>query len=405
MREFRWSAVNKACVVDLLAVVLGRPNALDVQVNALSAHALLTAAPAALIDRAREAAAGRLESFRVPVWLVTIAAQILVLARFWASGQSAQLRDWLRRRIGWEFGVRFCFGAALALIDKAAALIPQAVQYRFLRLMDLNELLFRTWLGHWIVGTVVTTIVIGITAAVVLWMADRTHQWYLYTIGAVFGFTLLVAYVTPFVIAPLTSSYTPYTASRVPVPMLEEHVSQRTRAGAPYVMGWGNTQRIVLPDTIVAGSTAPELHFFITRSLAWIDENLGLQTALVQSAFLVVGVAISVLIADRIGFRRDDDPVSRLALLGAVIGIVYLVALPFYNGYVRRSEIVTDGAAVAVTGDRVAAVRSQIRDADQDLQTICPRMLANWYLGARPSVGERVAVLQNLPDYCATRHR
>ena len=404
-------------MVDLLAAVLGRPNALDAHVTALGAQALLTAPPAALLDAQREAAARRLETFLLPVWAVTLIAQIVVLARFWSTGQSARMRDWMRARIGSEFGVRFCFGAALALIDRLAALIPQAFQYRFMRLMDLNELLFRTWLAHWIVGTFVTMIVVGIAAAIVLGLADRTHQWYLYTIAGVVGFTLAVAYVTPSIIAPATARFTPFVPGAairsdvsalerrtgIAVPVLEEHVSQRTRAGTAYVMGWGGTQRIVLPDTLVAGSTRPELRFLLARSLAWIAANLGLQTALIQSAFIVVGVALSVLIADRIGFRRDDDPVSRLALLGAVIGCVYVVALPFYHGYARRAQFSMDAAALALSGDRVAGVRTVIRNADQALENICPGRFAYWYLTASPSVGERIALLQGRPDVCSTQ--
>ncbi|HEV3155527.1 MAG TPA: hypothetical protein VGZ02_17100 [Candidatus Baltobacteraceae bacterium] len=406
-------------MVDLIAAVLGRPNALDAEVNALTAHALLTAPPTALIDPARAAAAARLQDFRNPMWIATLAVQIVALAWFWSTGRSAHLRDLLRARMRSEFWVRFCFGAALALIDRAASFIPQAIQYRFMKLMDLNELLFRTWLGHWIAGTIVIMIVVGLTAAIVLGLADRTHQWYVYTIAGVLAFTLLVAYVTPVLITPLTGSLVPFhpsAASQRPIaqieqrtqsaiPIVVEQVSNRTRSGRAYVLGWGGTQRMVISDTLVAGSTPAEMQFFVARSLVWMRANLGLQTALVQAAFIVVGAALSVLIADRIGFRRDDDPVSRLALLGAVIGCVYAVALPFYNGYARRADIVVESAAVGVTADPVAAIRSEVRAADQDLDEICPKRVTYWYLSERAPVDQRIANLQNRPDECATRRR
>lgn len=404
-------------MVHLLADVLGRPNALDTEVNAIPVHALLTGSPYVLADAARAAAAARLEEFRTIAWPVSVALQIIVLAWFWSTGYSGRLRDWLRERAGSEFGVRFIFGAFLAALARVAALVPNAAQYRFMRLMDLNDLLFRTWLAHWLAGTLVTMAVVGLTAAIVLGLADRTHQWYLYTIAGVMAFTLLIAYVSPIVIAPLTTAFTPLNPSGAMVRdttslerstgtsllFVEERLDGRSRLGASYVLGWDGTERAVISDTEIAGSTPEELRFYAARSIAWAQMNLGLQTALVQAAFIVVGAALSVLLADRIGFRRDDDPVSRLALLGAVIGCVYLIALPFYNSYARHSEIAADQAAVAITGDRAAAVRAQVREADQALQRICPGRFAYWF-SSGPSAGERIAFLQDRPDVCATPH-
>jgi len=404
-------------VVDLLALVLGRPNAVDAEVSRLSAHALLTAPPVVLVDAARASAAARLENFRVPVWIATIAVQVGVLAWFWSTGRSAALRDALRRRIGSEFGVRFCFGASLAALDRAAAFVPQALQYRFLRLMDLSELLFRTWLAHWLAGSLVTVLVVGFTAAIVLGLADRTHQWYLYTIAGVMSFTLLISYATPAILAPASEQFLRFAPrsplagavlrlrrrTGVTIPLYVEVLSRRTRSGRAYVLGWGDSQRGILSDTLIAGSTDGELEYFVARLFAWVLANFGLQNALVQAAFIVVGAALSVLIADRIGFRRDDDPVSRLALLGAVIGCVYFVALPFYNGYARRADLVIDAAAVGLAGDRSAAIRAQVRAADQNLERVCPSRFAQWYLSASPSLGERIAALQGRPDECLRR--
>jgi Zn-dependent protease with chaperone function len=399
----------------LLLAGFGRPNALDREVTAISNHALLTQSPFLLVDSARAAAAARLEQFHVPVWIVMVALQIGALAWFWNSGNSARLRDYLRSLMRSEFAVRFCFGALLALVDRTAAFIPQALQYRFMRIMVLTELLFRTWLVHWIVGTLVSMVLAGLAAAIVLWLADRTHQWYLYTIAGVIGFTLLVSYVYPFTIAPLTEHFTPLQATRtlnadilrleqrtgIHVPFIEVQVAHSTHVGYGYVLGWGGTQRAVLSDTILAGATEREVRFLVARSLAWVAANSGLHVALVQGAFLVIGVALAVFISDRIGFRRDDDPVSRLALLGALMGCVYLIALPFYNSYSRNLDIATDQAAIAITGDPVSAIRLEIRRADQALAPVCSTPIAHWYFDVHPSVGQQISLLQGRPDVCA----
>ncbi|HEY9179532.1 MAG TPA: M48 family metalloprotease [Candidatus Baltobacteraceae bacterium] len=383
-------------------LVLGRPNALDHEVSALSVSALLHRSAGALVDPARAAAAAHLQQFRTPIWIVMIALQIGVLAWFWNAGLSAALRDRLRSVIRSEFGVRFCFGALLAGLDRLASLAPQAMEYRYMYILDLNNILLRSWLVEWIAATLLAMAIAGTIAAVVLWLADRTHQWYLYTIGAVMGFTLLISYANPYVIAPAYAPFTPMKSRLVSVPLLEEHIARRTHIGAAYVMGWGGSQRAVISDTLLAGATPAEIRFVLARASAWIDANDGLHIALVEGAFFVLGAALAVFISDRIGFRRDDDPVSRLALLGAVMGGVYLVALPFYNGYVRNVERVTDAQAVASAGDAAPAIRLQVREADQALRPLCPNPFAYWYFDANVPPGTRISDLQGVPDYCAT---
>lgn len=384
---------------------------LDRAVSAIPAHALLQRSPFVLIDPARAAAAGHLEQTQTFLWVVAIALQIAVLAWFWRSGQSARLRDALRARVSGEFWARFCFGASLALLDKAVAFVPMAMQYRFLRLMDLSELLFRQWLAGWVAGTLAAMAAAGAIAAAGLWLADRTHQWYLYTMAAILGITLLCAYAAPAFASPAfeNAAVTRTLAhdvgalrarTGITAPLVEQAVSARTRVASAYVSGLGSSSRMVLPDTLLASTTAAEMRFVIARLMAWIARGIALQLALVQGALIVVGSALAVAIADRIGFRRDDDPVSRLALLGAIIGLVYVAVLPFYNGYCRRLDLSVDAAALRTVPDRASAIRLEVRYADDALVSACPGPVAQWYLLARPSPAERISALQGVADAC-----
>lgn len=394
--------------------MIGRPNALDHIVNAIPAHALLTQSPFLLVDPARAAAARHFEQFTIPVWFVTIAAQIAVLAWFWNSGRSARLRDRLRARIGSEFWVRFWFGALLALLDRAAAFIPLFFQYRMSWIMGLSDVLTRYWFGSWLLTTLVAMAAAGLIAAIVLGLADRTHQWYAYTTAGIIGLTLLLTYVQPFALAPMFATYRDLPAGalqsdlralraragNVNVPVVEEIVSRRTPAGYSYVLGWDGSQRVVISDTAIAGASEPELRFTIARSFGWVAANSALHLALILGAMLVLGSALAIFLADRIGFRRDDDPVSRLALVGALLGCVYLVALPFFNGYERSLDTAADHYALTLTGDRVSAIRGAVRGADQALQPVCPQLLGYWYFATRSPAGQRIPILQGRPPVC-----
>jgi Zn-dependent protease with chaperone function len=98
-----------------------------------------------------------------------------------------------------------------------------------------------------------------------------------------------------------------------------------------------------------------------------------------------------------------------LALLGAVMGCVYLVALPFYNSYIRNLDLATDRAAIALADKawpgtaRPAAIRLEVREADQALRPACPNTFAYWYFNVHPAVGQRIALLQDRANTCATQ--
>lgn len=401
-------------IVPLLAAIV-RPDNLDREVSAISASALLTRSPYALIDPARAAAAHHLQQVNAPLWIVMVLLQIGVLAWFWNAGWSARLRDRLRAVVRTEFWVRFAFGATLAAVDKLAALIPQVVQYRMTAIVQLSIEPARVWLAGWLEGAVAAMIVAGLMAAAILWLADRTHQWYLYTIAGIMGITLLVAYVAPFVstayayrtphLSPLLQSDVAVLRAKtgMTVPIVAKIVSSYSRVGGVTVEGWGGSQRIAIADTTLAGATEPELRFAIARSFGWVQANSGLHLALVEGALFVLGAAFAVFIADRIGFRRDDDPVSRLAFVGALLGCLYLVALPFYNAYSRSLDLEADAYAVTLTGDRASGVRLIVRGTDQGLLPICGGRLTDWYLMQHPTSGERIAALQGLPDPCLTQ--
>lgn len=359
-----------------------RPNALDQAVNALSDATLLSHPASALVDSARAAAADRLMHLMLGGWFVTIALQIVVLAYFWQSGFAARVRDRLRRRFGNEFAVRFFFGAVLGLVGRAAGLLPDLYIYRVQRAMSLSDQLLRAWAADWIANTIVTMIVAGIVVAVVLWLVGRTHQWYIYLLFAIVIASAGISFLAPYVVLPRFGHYadipSQYQAdaaalearSHVKVPLLE-HVNDHTHLGDAYVEGLGPSQRIVISDAVFQASSRREIRYALARELGFIAIGGPLRIAIADAVFVIIGIAFAVAIADRIGFRRDDDPMVRLALLGALLGVMYLAIVPFNNTMLRSLSWASEEYALTITRDPAAAVRGVVRTADQRLDAVC----------------------------------
>ncbi len=394
------------------AAPIDRPNALDRRVDALSTRALLTQPATGLVDHARQAAALRLAHWTLPGWVLIQLFEAAALFYLWSSGGAARLRDWLRRCFRPEWARRFAFGAALALVARIASFLPAFYLYRVDKTMQLSVELTRVWAFFWMVHTMLGMIVAGLIAAIVLGWAGRTHQWYVYTILGILAGCVVWSYAGPYARLPGANSIHPLNGrlgadirsmlSRADVPHVPVRV-ERIRnlpMGGAAIIGVGTPRTILLSDTLIAGATAPEIEYQVAVELAHLAHRDLLAIALIEGGIIIVFAAIAVVIADRIGFRRDDDALSRLAIVGALLALVYLVAVPVRNVVLRSYDFSADHYAVVLTGDPASAIRTLVRASDQRMEEVCPELGATFFLYASPGAGARVALINHVPPAC-----
>jgi hypothetical protein len=390
---------------------MARPNAVDLRVDQLSVHDVLSRSAAALVDPERQIAAQRLVHWYVPGWILSILFPAIALAYFWQSGYAARVRDMLRHRVGNETLVRFYFGCVLGGIVELAGLLPDFYDYRVERTMSLTTQLIRAWGFDWLLGALATMISIGIVVAIVLALADRTHQWYLYTTAAIFAFCFLFAYIAPFIAAPAFDRQLPLppaaalVAAKVErdaqrsVPIVEE-LRERTQLGTAYLIGFGATARIVLGDATLAVSSPAELRYVIARQLGFLSDAATIKIALTDALLLFVGAAVGVGIADRFRFRRDDDAVSRLALLGSLLAVLYLIAVPVDNAVMRAMDARASTYALGLGVDRAAAIRSIVRSTDERLIEVCPDLIARTFVQKEVDPSTAVNEINGITPTC-----
>ena len=333
-----------------VAAAAERQSTLDVRINAISVHTLLSEPAVLLADPARQAAAIRRAHWTVSGFVLTQIFEAAALFYLWSSGGAAALRDRLRRRLRSDWSSRFAFGAALALVARLAAFVPAFYLYRVDHLLGLTYELTRYWVLYWLFHTIVAMAIAGFIAAIVLWLASRTHQWYVYAIGGILAASVVWSYLSP----------------------------SRLRT--------------------FAGSTPSELRFVTAFAQGVQHDQLSI--ALIQGGIIIVFAALAVVIADRIRFRRDDDPLSRLTLVGALLALVYLAAVPVRNGVQRSYDLGDDVYAVAFTDDPASAVRALIREGDQRMIEVCPELTAALFLYTEPGIGPRVAAINRVPSRC-----
>jgi Zn-dependent protease with chaperone function len=387
-----------------------RPNAIDHRVDALSPHTLLSHPAAALVDPERQIAALRLVHWFLPGWFLAVLLPALALAYYWRSGRAAAVRDALRRRFHNENLVRFLFGASIGLIVRLAALLPGLYLYRVERAMSQSDQLLRAWASDWLAVTVGWMVCVGLVTAIMLWLVDRTHQWYIYTIAVIFALSFGLTYLEPFG-APLFEHIAPMpprtvaavrvveSAAHLSTPVVEE-MRKRSHVGSIYVAGLGGTERVVIGDVIVAVTSAQELEYVVARELGYVENGSQWRIALTDALLLIVGAAIAVFVADRVGFRRDDDPVSRFALVGALFGVLYLVAVPVDYAIQRNLSREADRYALSLPVDHASAVRNAIRATDESLTEVCPDIFARLFMQRFEDPSARVFAINGIPSTC-----
>lgn len=405
------AAILALVALGIAAAAIERPNALDRRVDALSDRALLTLPASALVDGPRQIAARRRAHWTLPGWMLVQIFEAVALFYLWSSGGAAALRDRLRRGVRSEWGVRFLFGAALALLARSAALLPSFYLYRVERTMDLTTELTRTWGVFWIGHTLLAMAIAGIIAALVLWLADRTHQWYLYTIVGILAASVGWSYVSPYFQVPHSPAARPISgvlgaqleimmtqAGFAHVPVLVQ--AAPSSSGRAIAVGLGASRRILLSESFVAAATPREVRYAVAYELGHLAAGDLLSIALIQGGVIIVFTAIAIAIADRIRFRRDDDPLSRLTLVGVLLALVYFAAVPVRNSALRSYDLDADRYAVALTRDPAAAVRALVRTTDQRMLQVCPGTMSRLFLDAYPPMGARIAAINHVPPRC-----
>lgn len=391
------------------------PSYLDRRVTAIPAATLLSRPGTQLIDARRERVAARMRRYSRPLFFLWAFSQIGLFLYLWASGNAARLRDAVRRRIRPVFAMRFAYGALLPILAALAALPASLAIHRVDTAFGMNTEPALDWVRDGLVSTALNAVVVGFIVACVFALVDRTRLWWVWTMFGLFALTLMMAFLEPVLVAPLYNRFTPLPATspvRAPLlalarragvgdaPIFVSDDSRRTSAAIADIAGFGPTKRIVLSDALVANATTGEVLFLAAREFGHYAHHDDFRLSLFWTFLFILCTALAVVAADRVGFRRDDDPLARLTLVLGFLGTFALIATPVYNGYSRNLESRADAYALALTHDRVSAVRAYVRITDETLASLCPSRPSLWYFYNSPSLGTRIAKAAGTPDPC-----
>lgn len=353
---------------------------------------------------------------RYRLFAAGIALRLALLLVLVGTPASAALRNLAVRLTPAHPAVAVAVYVALLVLIFELLALPLGYYAGFVRehAFGLSTQTRASWLldrGKSLLVTLALAVPLGSLLAL-LWRRYPGH-WILPVWGLGAVTTILLVTLAPIVIDPLFNTIRPLgdpdlrqrviaLVGRAGIPVdqvYEMDASRRTRKGNAYFTGLGRTKRIVLYDTLLAGSSSDEVELVVAHEIghwkrAHIWKGIGLS---------LLGMGIALWCAARVldwavrrgGFHlAGPADVAGLPLFLFVLFVLNLVSLPIQNGISRSFEREADRTSLELTGNATAFIRAEVQLARSNLADLTPPRAVVWLLYTHPPVAERIRLAE-----------
>jgi STE24 endopeptidase len=344
------------------------------------------------------------------------AYDVVVLLLLTLGGGIAAIGDWAVRLAGPSVA-----GGTLHVLGvfavAALAGLPFSI-YRTFRLearFGFNRTTPGVFVADHLKGYALGLLFGGLVTAAVLWiMQGAGPRWWLVGWLAWIGFSLLVTWAWPVLIAPLFNRFLPLEDAS-----LRERIdallarcgfraksvfvmdgSRRSAHGNAYFTGLGREKRIVFFDTLLARLTPPQVESVLAHELAHfklkhIPQRLAVSAVASLAGFALLGwLARQAWFYEALGVPQPGDA-SALILFLLVTPVFTWIATPLLAAWSRRHEFEADAFA-ARHSDTRALADALVALYKDNASTLTPDPLYSAFHDSHPPPAERVARLRGL---------
>ena len=351
----------------------------------------------------------RYESAKQIVAIVGFVLDVLILLYLIASGSSIRIRELAEVLSGSEWIRVGFYTLIIAGIFKLIELpLSFFSDYWLEHHFGLSRQSFSGWMKDQLKAIALgVALTVAATELVYKLLRDYPQHWWLYASLAFIAFVVVMTNLAPVLLLPLFFKFKPVEdqdlQSRVTrlarrmntnvCGVFEWSLGEKTRKANAAVVGWGNTRRIIVSDTLLEKFSAEEMDVIMAHELCHhvknhIWKSLALQSVLALLGFYIAGRLLSTLSVS-LGFRGISD-VANLPLLALVFMSLSVLVLPVANYFSRRLEIAADLYALDITGDALAFVSSMEKLADLNLANKAPNRVIEFIFYSHPSVERRI---------------
>lgn len=416
----RWTAGLSWLLISVAAVML--PASLLVTTPALAASAAGHVPPEiATHFTPEDVARGHVYTYG-RYWLAAsgMTLRLSVLLLLVLTPASAAIRNLAVRLSPSRPALAVAISVALLVLVFELVTLPLGYYAGFIRehAFHLSTQTRTAWLLDRLKGAILTlvlTVPLG-SLLVLLWRRYPGH-WVLPAWTLCGAAMILLVALAPVVIDPLFNTIRPLQDPGLRQKVLalaqkaglhvkqiyEMDASRRTRKGNAYFTGLGQTKRVVLYDTLIAGSNPDEVELVVAHELGhWQHAHIwkGIGLSLLGLAIgLWCGARVLAWAGHRGSFHLGGPAdVAGLPLFLLVFFVLSLVSLPIQNAISRSFERQADQTSLELTGNPEAFIRSEVQLARSNLADLTPPQAVVWLLYTHPPVAERIRTAETFTD-------
>lgn len=262
----------------------------------------------------------------------------------------------------------------------------------------------------------VSTVLMGALIAAGLWLIRwSATSWWLWVWGVFLIISIILMYVSPYVIEPLFNKFTPITdealvdkiqavmgiAGITVKSVFKMDASRRSKHTNAYFTGIGKVKRIIIYDTLIEKVDADELCAILAHEAGhWRGRHL-LKLIAAYEAIMLIGlycfyIALKSDSLIKIFNIGDNSFYVKLLLLSFIVGIAAFPVKPIANAVSRRFEREADTFAAKLTGRPDNMITALVKLAKDNLSNFYPHPLYVKFHYSHPPVAQRVNYLGQL---------
>lgn len=276
----------------------------------------------------------------------------------------------------------------------------------------LSNLSFSGWVKDQLKGLAVGATLGGLAAEFLYAVIRRwPENWWLVCAVAFIAFFVLLANLAPVLIMPIFFKFKPLENPSLTERLLdlsrragtrvkgvfEWKLSEKSKKANAALMGLGNTRRIILSDTLLAGFRDEEIEAVLAHEFGHhvhrhILQLIAIQGGAIFAGFYLIQRSLAWL-GPHFGFQGAAD-FANLPFLALVTTILSLALLPAVNSYSRALERQADAYALRSITSPAPFISSMEKLAELNLAERQPHPWIEFVFHSHPSVQKRIEFAQ-----------
>jgi STE24 endopeptidase len=256
-------------------------------------------------------------------------------------------------------------------------------------------------------------LVIGVPLLfIILWLMEQAGElWWIYTWAVLTGFSLLIMWIYPILIAPIFNKFEPLeegdTLNRIKSLLSRCGFSsngvfvidgsKRSSHGNAYFSGFGRNKRIVFFDTLLKMLNDDELEAVLAHELGHFKKKHIIKSMLISFATTFIALAILAWLMKNEWFYHGlglSTPSTYMALLlfTLVSPVFTFVLSPIMSLFSRKNEFEADAFAAEQTNAK-HLIKALVDMYRENANTLTPDPLYSAFYDSHPPAPVRIAHL------------